>query len=110
MTSESYRTACQYCFRIFHSKKEAKACEARCSLERNIRKEMRHVKAGEHSRQQGLAIAYGKTRRAGFKVPTAKQRAARKAFAETYGGKRTAASGHAGIEYIPGVGYVRIKG
>ncbi len=101
---------CKHCWNVYRSKRKATECEARCALKKNIRKEMRHVKAGEHPVEQGLAIAYGKTRRAGFKVPSAKQRAARKAFAETYGGKRTATSGHAGIEYIPGVGYVRIKG
>ncbi len=39
-------------------------------MAKNIGKEMKHFKAGEHPQKQALAIAYGKTRRAGHKIPS----------------------------------------
>ncbi len=60
--------ACEYCRRIYRTKKDAAACESRCTLAKEIAKELRHAKAGEHTRKQALAIAYAKTRRAGYRV------------------------------------------
>lgn len=61
--------ACRHCRSIFASYSEAAECEKACrALARNIKTEMRHVRKGEHTRKQGLAIAYSKTRAEGYQI------------------------------------------
>ncbi len=62
--------ACRHCRTIYRHFDEALECEKACrALARNVKIEMRHVRGGEHTHKQGLAIAYSKTRAAGYKIP-----------------------------------------